>query len=115
MAISIEDMLPRESIVERGWTLTMIRDLLGDEDKLKENPHNSRSNMYLYYRSRVVAVEKTQAFAAAQALARTWSAKIVAGLAARHHFVGEQLSLFDQPGTDASMSAGSRANRFGTP
>ena len=93
----------------------MIEHLLGDEDKLADNPHSSQSKMYLYYLSRVVAAEKTQAFAAAQALARTRSAKIIAGLAARRHFVGEQLSLFDQPGVSGPMCAGSRANRFGAP
>jgi hypothetical protein len=95
--------------------MTMIEHLLGDEDKLADNPHSLRSVMYLYRLSRVLAAERTQAFAAAQALARSRSAKIRAGLAARRQFVGEQLSLFDQPGVGELMCAGSRANRFGAP
>ncbi|MGH3189614.1 MAG: hypothetical protein ACRDPY_17905 [Streptosporangiaceae bacterium] len=52
---------------ERGWTESMIRDLLGDPDLRVDNPHyKSAAPMRLWRLQRAEAIEATPGFAAAR-------------------------------------------------
>lgn len=54
----------KSQVLSRKWTEGMIKKLLGDPDKLKDNPHGRRAApMKLFLVSRVEAAEKTQQFA----------------------------------------------------
>lgn len=66
---------------ERGWTVTMIRRLLGETDRLLPNPnYRSAARMRLYRQERVLATEREAAFTewAAKAAIRSARGKEVA-------------------------------------
>lgn len=59
----------------RGWTPGMMRQLLGEPDLLRTNPHlDSAPHTRLYSIERVEAVERSEAFRAASAVASRRSA-----------------------------------------
>ena len=76
--------ITQSTLRARGWTMAMIRDVLGTPDREVPNPRYARAGapMKLYYLERVIAAEATEEFRLARAKAdrrRTSSRK---GLAA---------------------------------
>lgn len=64
-------MLTAARLRERGWTRTMVRDLLGEPDELRPNPaYRSAAPIRLWALDRVTAAEQDPAFAQRQATAR---------------------------------------------
>ena len=59
--------ITQSTLKQRGWTMAMIRDILGAPDAEVPNPHYSNAApMKLYYLYRVVEAEKSEAFSAAK-------------------------------------------------
>lgn len=54
--------LTRTQLRARGWTRHMVDSLLGEPDKSRPNPHNSRHPISLYSQPRIEALEKTTRF-----------------------------------------------------
>jgi hypothetical protein len=60
--------LTLSQLLERGWTRTMVRDLLGEEDQRRRNPfYRKAAPMRLWSLERVIAAESESAFAELQA------------------------------------------------
>lgn len=56
------ELLTYTQVRERGWTPAMIRDLLGEADQTRPNPHSPASTMRLYTLTRVVEAEETESY-----------------------------------------------------
>jgi hypothetical protein len=79
----MDGMVTMPQLKERGWTRTMVRDLLGAPDDHRANPrYRSAAPMGLWAPERVAAAEAEPTFAQRQASSRRRSA-VSAGAAAR--------------------------------
>ena len=64
---SSDDLLSVRALIARGWTETLIRQLLGAPDNTRRNPYaGSAAPMRLYARTRVEAVEASPAWPTVQ-------------------------------------------------
>lgn len=60
----------RSTLLQRGWTESLIEAFLGAPDQIRKNPNRLATNMNLYALSRVTAAEASPDFIAAQSTAR---------------------------------------------
>ena len=77
-----DKLVTQSTVLERGWTRAMMRDVLGEPDKEVPNPHYRRAGapMKLYRLARVVEAESSEDYCVAKAKADKRRASSAKGL-----------------------------------
>lgn len=105
-----DDLMNAPQLRTRGWTDAMIRDLLGEPDKLARNPrYRSAPMMRLWSASRVEEAEASPEFAARRTAASRRSATGTASAAAKRAELQAEIARRPNPRipalTDAELAS----------